>query len=109
MPKPEIFTGSPAHRLTGRQPIADRLDRRVHELRRIPVRLVFDGYPKDMVSRAQVFAKLIAAEAFGAALAQEMAKLEARRKPKLIEPPDPNLLLTRLGPQNRLGAKLRNQ
>lgn len=27
-----------------------------------PVRLVFDGYPKDMVSRAQVFARLIAAE-----------------------------------------------
>ena len=27
-----------------------------------PVRLKFDGYPKDMVSRAQVFAKLIAAE-----------------------------------------------
>ena len=27
-----------------------------------PIRLRFDGYPRDMVSRAQVFAKLIAAE-----------------------------------------------
>ena len=27
-----------------------------------PIRRRFDGYPRDMVSRAQVFAKLIAAE-----------------------------------------------
>ena len=44
------------------RPLAKLLE---HELSRrldAPVKLRFDGYPRDMVSRAQVFAKLIAAE-----------------------------------------------
>ena len=40
-----------------------------------PVRLRFDGYPKDMVSRAQVFAKLIAAEGITVEKALEIAGL----------------------------------
>ena len=40
-----------------------------------PVRLRFDGYPKDMVSRAQVFAKLIAAEGMTVEKALEIAGL----------------------------------
>ena len=38
-----------------------------------PIRLRFDGYPKDMVSRAQVFAKLIAAEGMTVEKALEIA------------------------------------
>ena len=44
------------------KPLAKLLE---HELSRrpdAPVKLRFDGYPRDMVSRAQVFAKLISAE-----------------------------------------------
>lgn len=40
-----------------------------------PVRLQFDGYPKDMVSRAQVFAKLMAAEGITVAQALEISGL----------------------------------
>ena len=40
-----------------------------------PVKLRFDGYPKDMVSRAQVFAKLIAAEGMTVEKALEIAGL----------------------------------
>ena len=40
-----------------------------------PVELTFDAYPKDMVSRAQVFAKLIAAEGVTVEKALEIAGL----------------------------------
>ena len=49
-----------------------------HELSRnlqTPVRLEFDGYPKDMVSRAQVFAKLAAQEGVTVQQALELAGL----------------------------------
>ena len=49
-----------------------------HELTRkleTPIKLRFDGYPKDMVSRAQVFAKLIAAEGMTVEKALEIAGL----------------------------------
>ena len=40
-----------------------------------PVRLKFDGYPQDMVSRAQVFSKLIAAEGMTKEMALAIAGL----------------------------------
>ena len=39
------------------------------------VKLIFDGYPRDMVSRAQVFAKLIAAEGMSVEKALAIAGL----------------------------------
>ena len=44
------------------QPLARQLERELSDKFNETVRLRFDGYPKDMVSRAQVFSKLIAAE-----------------------------------------------
>ena len=43
-------------------PLARQLERELSDKLETPVRLKFDGYAKDMVSRAQVFSKLIAAE-----------------------------------------------
>ena len=40
-----------------------------------PIKLTSDGYPKDMVSRAQVFAKLAAADGITAQLALELGGL----------------------------------
>ena len=44
------------------RPLAAILERELSDKFMVPVRLRFDSYPRDMVSRAQVFAKLIAAE-----------------------------------------------
>ena len=54
-------------KLLERELSSDRLD--------TPVKLAFDGYPRDMVSRAQVFAKLIAAEGVTVEKALEIAGL----------------------------------
>ena len=43
-------------------PIARLVEHELSAKLETPVELKFDAYPKDMVSRAQVFAKLIAAE-----------------------------------------------
>ena len=44
------------------RPLARLLEHELSARLDAPIRLRFDGYPRDMVSRAQVFAKLIAAE-----------------------------------------------
>ena len=43
-------------------PLARMVEHELSAKLETPVKLKFDGYPKDMVSRAQVFSKLIAAE-----------------------------------------------
>ena len=43
-------------------PIARMIEHELSEKLDVPVRLKFDSYPRDQVSRAQVFSKLIAAE-----------------------------------------------
>ncbi len=54
-------------------PIARLLEYELTMKLETPVKLVFDGYPKDMVSRAQVFAKLIAAEGMDLGKALELS------------------------------------
>ena len=56
-------------------PLARLLEHELSAKLETPVRLKFDGYPKDMVSRAQVFAKLIAAEGMTVEKALEIAGL----------------------------------
>ena len=58
------------------QPLARILERELSEKFAVPVRLRFDGYPRDMVSRAQVFAKLIAADGMTVERALSIAMLE---------------------------------
>ena len=55
------------------RPLARQLESELSTKFESPVRLKFDGYPKDMVSRAQVFAKLIAAEGMTVEKALEIA------------------------------------
>ena len=55
------------------RPLARQLEHELSTKFESPVRLKFDGYPKDMVSRAQVFAKLIAAEGMTVEKALEIA------------------------------------
>ena len=54
-------------------PLARQLEHELSAKLETPIRLRFDGYPKDMVSRAQVFAKLIAAEGMTVEKALEIA------------------------------------
>ena len=56
-------------------PLARLLEHELTAKLESPVRLRFDGYAKDMVSRAQVFAKLIAAEGMTVEKALEIAGL----------------------------------
>ena len=56
-------------------PLAKLLEHELTAKLESPVRLRFDGYAKDMVSRAQVFAKLIAAEGMTVEKALEIAGL----------------------------------
>ena len=56
-------------------PIARLLEHELTMKLETPVRLKFDGYPKDMVSRAQVFAKLIAAEGMNLGQALQISGL----------------------------------
>ena len=44
------------------RPLARLIEYELSQRLDAPIRLRFDSYPRDMVSRAQVFAKLIAAE-----------------------------------------------
>lgn len=55
------------------RPLARILETEASEKFGSPVTLKFDGYPMDMVSRAQVFAKLAAAEGVSPALALELS------------------------------------
>ena len=57
------------------RPLARQLEAELSTKMGAPVRLAFDNYPKDMVSRAQVFAKLIAAEGVTVEKALEIAGL----------------------------------
>ena len=57
------------------KPLARLLEHELSARLDAPVKLVFDGYPRDMVSRAQVFAKLIAAEGVGVEKALAIAGL----------------------------------
>ena len=56
-------------------PLAKLLEHELSAKFEVPVRLTFDAYAKDMVSRAQVFAKLIAAEGVTVEKALEVAGL----------------------------------
>ena len=56
-------------------PLAKLLEHELSAKFETPVELRFDSYPKDMVSRAQVFAKLIAAEGVSVEKALEVAGL----------------------------------
>ena len=56
-------------------PLARLLEHELTARLDTPVKLVFDGYGRDMVSRAQVFAKLIAAEGVSVEKALEVAGL----------------------------------
>ena len=56
-------------------PLARLLEHELSAKLETPVELKFDAYPKDMVSRAQVFAKLIAAEGVTVEKALEIAGL----------------------------------
>ena len=56
-------------------PLARLLEHELSMRLETPIKLRFDGYPKDMVSRAQVFAKLIAAEGMTVEKALEIAGL----------------------------------
>ena len=55
------------------RPLAKALEHELSIKMGAPVRLSFDAYPKDMVSRAQVFAKLIAAEGMTVEKALELS------------------------------------
>ena len=55
------------------RPLARILEVEASEKFAAPIMLKFDGYPMDMVSRAQVFAKLAAVEGVSAALALELS------------------------------------
>ena len=57
------------------RPLAKLLEHELSARFDTPVKLAFDGYPRDMVSRAQVFAKLIAAEGVSVEKALEIAGL----------------------------------
>ena len=57
------------------RPLARLLEHELSARFDTPVKLAFDGYPRDMVSRAQVFAKLIAAEGVSVEKALEIAGL----------------------------------
>ena len=57
------------------RPLAKLLEHELSHRLDTPVKLAFDGYPRDMVSRAQVFAKLIAAEGVTTEKALEIAGL----------------------------------
>ena len=56
-------------------PLARDLEAELSRKLETPVKLAFDGYPKDMVSRAQVFAKIAAHESITAHQALEIAGL----------------------------------
>ena len=56
-------------------PLAKLLEHELSAKFEVPVGLTFDSYPKDMVSRAQVFAKLVAAEGVSVEKALEVAGL----------------------------------
>ena len=56
-------------------PLARTLEWELTRKLETPVKLRFDGYPKDMVSRAQVFAKLAAAEGMTVQQAMQIAGL----------------------------------
>ena len=55
------------------RPLARLLETELTDKFGVPVGLKFDGYPLDMVSRSQVFAKLAAVEGVDAALALELS------------------------------------
>ena len=55
------------------RPLARMLSAELSEKFGTPVRLKFDGYPLDMVSRAQVFAKLAAVEGVSPEIAMELS------------------------------------
>ena len=57
------------------RPLAKLLEHELSARFDVPVKLKFDGYPRDMVSRAAVFAKLIAAEGMTVERALEIAGL----------------------------------
>ena len=57
------------------KPLARLLEHELSMRLDVPVKLKFDGYPRDMVSRAQVFAKLIAAEGMSVEKALAIAGL----------------------------------
>lgn len=54
-------------------PLARMLETELSRKLESPVKLEFDGYPKDLVSRAQVFSKLAAAEGMTVSQALELA------------------------------------
>ena len=56
-------------------PLARMLEWELSRKLEAPIKLKFDGYPKDMVSRAQVFAKLAGAEGVTVQQAMEIAGL----------------------------------
>ena len=57
------------------RPLAKLLEHELSARFDVPVKLKFDGYPRDMVSRAAVFSKLIAAEGMTVEKALEIAGL----------------------------------
>ena len=57
------------------RPLARMLESELSEKFGVPVRLKFDNYPMDMVSRAQVFAKLAAVEGVSPAMALALAQI----------------------------------
>ena len=57
------------------RPLAKALEHELSEKFGVPVKLAFDNYARDLVSRAQVFAKLIAAEGVSVEKALEIAGL----------------------------------
>ena len=58
-------------------PLAKLLETELTEKMGASVRLTFDGYARDMVSRSQVFAKLVAAEGVSPELALELSGMVA--------------------------------
>ena len=59
------------------RPMARMLETELTDKFGMAVALKFDGYPMDMVSRAQVFAKLAAVEGVSPALAMELSGMVA--------------------------------
>ena len=59
------------------RPMARLLETELSEKMGVSVALKFDNYPRDMVSRAQVFAKLAAVEGVSPALAMELSGMVA--------------------------------
>ena len=59
------------------RPLAKLLSTELTDKFGMPVTLKFDDYPRDMVSRAQVFAKLAAVEGVSPALAMELSGMVA--------------------------------